>query len=515
MQFFVTKGEINKAKGDLLVVNVFEDQSHFAGLRETRRSLDEGGKELKSVTAAVDKITDGLLSVVIKEDHFEGKLGATLLVRPNDKQLFKRVLLIGLGKKKDFSEEVVRRVAAISVNEAKKIQAKKIVSVLHGAGNGGLSAKVCAKAMVEGAILAAYDFNKHKSDKKNHVAEIFEIITHDSHHAREAEKGIELGRIYAESTVCIRDLVNEPASHMRPIDLVNAAKVVAQSSKGKIKIKIFDHAALARMGANGILSVARGSDHEPFMVHLTYKPVGAKKKIALVGKGVTYDSGGISLKPSDAMITMKCDMSGAAVVIGAFSVLTKLAPKVEVHGIFAVCENMPSGRALVPGDVVKTMSKKTVEILNTDAEGRVTLADTLFYASKLQPTMIIDLATLTGACVSALGEEVAGVMTNKPELVQKILAAAKEAGEKMWEMPLEENYKSLIKSEVADLKNIGGKYGGVLTAGLFLQEFVGETPWVHIDIAGPAYAEREFAPYAKRGGTGFGVRTILEMIKER
>lgn len=497
MQFVITRGEINEAKGDLLVVNVFEDQ-----------------KELKSATAAIDKITGGLLSTVIKEDHFEGKPGATLLVRPIGKLPFKRVLLIGLGKKKDFSEEIVRRAAAVSANEAKKIQAKKIVSILHGAGNGGLPAKVCAKAIVEGATLAAYDFNKHKSDKKNHATEIFEIITHNSQHAREAEKGIELGRIYAEATVRARDLVNEPASHMRPIDLVNAAKVVAQSSKGKIKIKIFDRAALTRIGANGILSVARGSDHEPFMVHLIYKPVGAKKKIALVGKGLTYDSGGISLKLSDSMMTMKCDMSGAAAVIGAFSVLTKLAPKIEIHGIFAACENMPSGKALVPGDVVKTLSKKTVEILNTDAEGRVTLADTLFYASKLQPTMIIDLATLTGACVSALGEEVAGVMTNKPELAQKTLSAAKEAGEKMWELPLEENYKSLIKSEVADLKNLGGKYGGALTAGLFLQEFVGETPWVHIDIAGPAFAEREFAPYAKRGGTGFGVRTILEFIRE-
>ncbi|MFA6131542.1 MAG: leucyl aminopeptidase [Patescibacteria group bacterium] len=495
MQFFVKKGELSEAKTDLLIVNIFEDQ-----------------KEVKGATASIDKAMGGLLSAVIKEDHFEGKLGATLLVRPSNNLLFKRVLLVGLGKKKDFSEEKIREVSAVAFREAKKLQVKNITSILHGAGNGRLPAKLCAKAIVEGVMLAAYDFNKHKSEKKKLDPEVFEIVTNDAHHVREALKGITLGEIYSLATIRTRELVNEPASHMRPIDLVNAAKTVATASKGKIKIKIFDHAALTRMGANGILSVARGSDHEPFMVHLTYKPAGAKKRIAFVGKGLTFDSGGISLKPSEHMMTMKCDMAGAAAVIGAFSAFTQLNPKIEIHGIFAACENMPSGKALVPGDVVQTLSKKTVEILNTDAEGRVTLADTLFYAGKLKPALIIDIATLTGSCLSALGEEVAGVMGNHPELTQKLLTAANTAGERAWELPLEESYKQLIKSEVADLKNIGGKYGGVLTAGLFLQEFVGETPWIHMDIAGPAFAERPFNAYTKLGGTGFGVRTILEYL---
>jgi leucyl aminopeptidase len=497
MQFSIKQSEIFEAKSDLLVVGFFEDQ-----------------KELKNAAAAVDKAVGGLLTLVIKDDHFEGKLGASVLVRLSGKLPFKRILLVGLGKKKDFSEEAVRQAAAVSVVEAKKLQVKTIASVLHGAGNGGLSAKLSAKAMVEGALLAAYEFNKHKSEKKKKDPEFFEIITHNARHAREAEKGIALGKIYAEATIRARDLVNEPASHMRPADLVEAAKAVARASQRKIKIKIFDQAALGRMGANGILSVARGSDHPPFMVHMIYKPVGAKKRIALVGKGLTFDSGGISLKQNDWMTTMKCDMAGAAAVIGAFSAFVELKPKMEIHGIFAACENMPSGKALVPGDVVKTMSKKTIEILNTDAEGRVTLADTLFYASKLKPTLMIDLATLTGACVSALGEEVAGIMSNKPELAEKILSAGKAAGEKFWQLPLEKNYKQLIKSEVADLKNIGGKYGGALTAGLFLQEFVGNTPWAHLDIAGPAFAEKPLNVYTKHGGTGFGVRTLLELIKE-
>jgi leucyl aminopeptidase len=206
-------------------------------------------------------------------------------------------------------------------------------------------------------------------------------------------------------------------------------------------------------------------------------------------------------------------MAGAAATIGFFSALSELKPKAEIHGIFAACENMPSGKAIVPGDIVHTMSKKTIEVLNTDAEGRVTLADTLFYAEKQRPSAIIDLATLTGACMVALGEEIAGVMANRPELSEKILSAAKETGEKMWALPLETNYKQLIKSEVADVKNIGGKYGGALTAGLFLQEFVDpQIPWAHIDIAGPAFAERPLNPYTQHGGTGFGVRTLLELV---
>jgi len=497
MKIQIKKGNLAEVKTDLLVVNIFE-----------------GVKVTHAATAAVDQVLGGLINKTIKEEKFDGALGAMLLFRPIGVPA-KKVLLIGLGKRENFSEETVRQVAAVSMNAAKQLSAKHVVSVLHGAGYGNLPAKICGKAMAEGTILAAYEFKKYKSEKKtNSQLETFLIVSNVEAHVREAEKGVALGEIYANATVQARELVNEPASHMRPIDLVNAAKIVAAGSKGQIKIKIFNRAALARLGAGGILSVARGSDHEPFMVHMIYKPTGAKKKIALVGKGITFDSGGISLKPSNAMVTMKSDMSGAAAVIGAFSALKSLKPKIEIHGIFAACENMPSGKALVPGDIVHTMSKKTIEVLDTDAEGRVTLADTLFYAAKLKPAMIIDLATLTYACVVSLGEELAGVMSNKPDLAQKILLAAKEAGEKMWELPLEDNYKFLIKSEVADVKNIGGRYGGTLTAGLFLQEFVGEIPWAHIDIAGPAYAERPLNAYTRLGGTGFGVRTILEIIKE-
>ncbi len=495
MKLSIRKGDITQEKCDLLVVGMFEEMQPTGG-----------------AIGAVEKVLDGLVSKILKEDHFDGKAGSSVVLRPLGFGA-KRVLVVGFGKKAEFSEETVRQSAAIAVNVAKNVKAKKIVSAFLGTGHGGMNPKLAGKAIAEGALLAAYDFAKYKSDHKAPVLESFEVIAKDGKVARAGADGLQLGEAYAQGTIVARDLVNEPAQHMRPADLVQVAKDIAGKSKGKVKIKVFDQTALEKMGAGGILGVARGSDHPPFLVHLTYKPANAKKRIALVGKAITFDTGGISLKPADHMMTMKLDMAGAAAVLGAFSALVALQPKVEVHGVFGAAENMPSGNAIVPGDVVRAMNKKTIEVLNTDAEGRVTLADTLTYGVKLKPDMMIDLATLTGACMVALGEEIAGVMSNNAQVEQKVLMAAKEAGENMWALPLEPRYKPLMKSEVADLKNIAGRYGGAITAGLFLQEFVDGVPWAHLDIAGPAFAERPLNAYTKHGGTGFGVRTLLEFVR--
>jgi leucyl aminopeptidase len=275
-----------------------------------------------------------------------------------------------------------------------------------------------------------------------------------------------------------------------------------------------DEGDMRRQGMNCILAVSQGSSQKPALIVLEYRGAKGKPPIALVGKGVTFDSGGLSLKPADAMVTMKCDMAGAASVLGVFSVIEQIAPKVEVHGIFAPIENMISGKAIRPGDILQSLNKKTVEVLNTDAEGRLTVMDMLTYALKLKPQAIIDLATLTGACVVALGEEITGVMSNDARLAQAVLTSASEAGEKMWELPLEKSYQKLLKSNTADIQNIGGKWGGALTAGLFLQEFVDpKTPWAHLDIAGPAFAERDINAYTKKGGTGHGVRTLLRYLQ--
>ena len=274
-----------------------------------------------------------------------------------------------------------------------------------------------------------------------------------------------------------------------------------------------DKSACDKAMIGAFLGIAQGSDHPPFFVHMSYRPTGAKKHLALVGKAVTFDSGGISIKPAEAMYTMKLDMAGGAAVLGVFKILARLKPNVIVDGIFAACENMPSGKAIRPGDVVKAMNGTTIEVLHTDAEGRVTLADALSYAVKQKPDAIIDLATLTGACMVALGEEITGLMSNNPKLENKLLTAAATAGEKMWSLPLEKNYKRELKSEVADLRNIAGRYGGALTAGLFLQEFVANIPWAHLDIAGPSFAERPINAYTGKGGTGAGVRTLLELLR--
>ncbi len=503
MTITVRKGNLVDEKADLLVLNLF------------------AGEKLGGAVAAVNAKLEGLVETIAKEDRFKAALGTTLSIRTNGAIPAKRLLIVGLGDKKRFSEETVRVAAAASLNVAKAIGARTVVSVLHGAGGGEYAARLCGKAIAEGVLLADYEFARYKKEPAKESPTSFAIVTTDGKKARSAAEGAKLGETYAKATIFARDLVNAPPSHMVPADLVEAAKAVVKASPG-MKMKVFNRAQLEKMGAGGLLGIAKGSEHEPFLVHMTYVPKGSKAEgakgreltsVALVGKAVTFDSGGLSLKPANSMETMKCDMAGAAAVIGAFSVISELAPNAVVHGIFGAVENMPSGTAVRPGDVLTIMNGKTMEIKNTDAEGRVTLADTLTYATRLKPNAIIDLATLTGACVVALGEEITGLMSNDDALALKVAAAAKSAGELMWRMPLPEEYKDLIKTDIADYKNDAPRWGGSLTAGLLLQEFVNNIPWVHLDIAGPAFAEKPVNAYTKKGGTGHAVRTLLEYLR--
>ncbi len=496
MVFSVRKGDLTKEKGDLLVVNVFEGWDKTAG-----------------ATGAVDKALKGLLTTVAREDQFKGKLGEVLFLRTHGQIPAKRVMVVGLGKKEEFCEETVREVAAVSLNQAERIGAKTVISILHGAGAGKLAPKISGKAMVEGVRLAAYTFDEYKKQKAAPKVQAFSIVSNDGRDVAQAALGVQVGELNAKGTMLARHLVNTPSGHMQPATLVETARRIVRESKGAVTMKVYDYAALKKMGAGGLLGISQGSDHPPVMVHLRYAPRGAKKHVSLVGKAITFDSGGLSIKPAEAMYTMKCDMAGSAAVLGVFDVIAKEKPKVIVDGIFGACENLPSGKAIRPGDVVKTLNGKTIEVLHTDAEGRVTLADTLAYAARLKPDAIVDLATLTGACMVALGEEISGAMSNNKKLVGKVLAAAESAGEKMWELPLEKNYKKEIKSEVADYRNIAGRWGGALTAGLLLEEFVDGLPWVHLDIAGPAFAERPLNAYTSRGGSGAGVRTLLEFLR--
>ena len=411
MNIRVEKADLAAVKADMVVVNLFE-----------------GVKSPGGATGAVDKALGGLLSKEISETGFSGKEGATLLFPTHGKIPAKRVLLLGLGPAKGFSLERVRRAAAVATKKARELKQKRTVTVLHGAGIGGLSAREAARALAEGALLALYQYDKYhdeKRKKRNDNAELV-IVESDPAKAKQAEQGMAEGVIAAKATAYARDLVNEPASVATPAHLAEHARRIAKETKG-VTVKVFDREQCRKLGMNAFLAVAQGATEDPYFIHLTYRPAGgAKKKIAIVGKGVTFDSGGLQTKTGSGMSGMKCDMSGAAAVLGLFSAIADVAPKAEVHGIIAATENMPGKSAYKPGDVVRAMNGTTIEIGHTDAEGRVTLADSLSYAAARKPDIIVDLATLTGACVNALGEEIAGLMTDDAKLRGRLEAAAED-----------------------------------------------------------------------------------------
>ena len=337
-----------------------------------------------------------------------------------------------------------------------------------GRGRGELDVAKVAQAIAEAVRLASYEYDvwKKKDEDAKKLTEVV-IVEKQRGRMRRATQGMELGVLMAEGSLHARELVNEPGQTMRPRHLKEDAERIASLSK-RVTVTVYDKEEARKMGMEAFLAVAQGSDEDPYFIHLRYTPKKAtNKSIALVGKGITYDSGGLSLKPSNAMRTMKMDMGGAAAVLGVFSVIEQMAPTMEVHGIMATCENMPSGKAYRPGDIVRSKNGLSIEIDNTDAEGRVTLADSLTYAVELKPNAIIDMATLTGACMVALGEEIVGVMANDKKLAQKVMDASEESGEAMWELPLYEGYNKLIESQVADVKNVGSQWGGALTADSF------------------------------------------------
>jgi leucyl aminopeptidase len=458
----------------------------------------------------LDKRTSEQLTELKKRARLKGKVGESAVAHVSGRS-YERLGLIGVGADA-LDAAGARRLVAKAVRQATAERAASVAVVFDAMPTEGLES--VAAAATEGALLAGYRFDRYKAKTRviNQPPKKISLVFAADADLRVARGGLRAGTAAAQAALFARDLVNEPASTMTPSRLVEAAKEVAVDG---IELTVYDQAKLEKMKAGGLLAVARGSDEPPYMVHLTYRPAGTPKaKVCVVGKGLTFDSGGLSLKPSDAMEDMKIDMAGAAAVLGLFRALPQIAPDVEVHGIAAFCENMPSGKAVKPGDVVTTMSGRTVEVLNTDAEGRVTLADTLHYATELKPDYIIDLATLTGACMVALGQEYAGLFSNSDDLAEKVGAASAAAGEFTWRLPLPVEYEGLLKSQIADLRNIGTtRYGGAITAGLFLQNFVGGRPWLHLDIAGPAWAEKDSVPHQPKGATGFGVRTVLEFLR--
>lgn len=498
MKISIHARPIEKANVDVLVVNL------FAGVTSPH-----------GATGAVDKKLKGLIRHRIKELDFRAeKAGESFLLETHRLMPARYVLVMSLGSRRKFDYEVIRRVAGQSVVEARKIKARTMGTVLHGAGAAGLDPQQCAQSMAEGIFLASYVFDKYKKKEKK-KARISEVVVYQRDESQVAvvRRGIKRGKYFSSATARARDLVNEPPQALSPKILVENAQKIAQGP-ASVSVEVFEREAIKKLGMNAFLGVAQGSDEEPYFVHMMYKHPQAKKRVVLAGKAITFDSGGLSLKPSEAMATMKMDMAGGAAVLGVFSLLTKILPKVEVHGLIASCENMPSGKALKLGDVVRAMNGTTVEVLNTDAEGRLTLADVLSYGAKLKPDAMIDIATLTGAAVVALGDYITALMGNDARLSEDLIKAGGRAGEKIWQLPLEDLYEDHLKSKVADMKNIGKRgSAGTISAGLFLQHFVGNIPWAHLDIAGPAWIEQQDISYLPPGGSGVGVRTMGEFLE--
>lgn len=443
------------------------------------------------------------------EEGFQGKEGQSAVGHPTEGFLAGRVIALGLGNKQKIGAEILRRAGGRLARRAREIRVEEISIEWP------RSLKADSiKAFTVGIILGSYQFNRYKTQLKDAPKGIQKLNFKVPSEVLAASKSaIKTAESDCEGVLLARDLINGAPSDVTPKVLADTARKIA---KGPVKLKLYTLKDLKRMGAGGILGVNIGSAQEPYLIHLHYKPAGkARKSVAIVGKGITFDSGGLSLKPAGSMETMKMDMSGAAAVLGVFSQLVKARPQVEVHGIIATTENMPGGKAYKPGDVLKAINGKTMEVLNTDAEGRLVLSDALSYAVQQKPDQIIDLATLTGACVVALGSLVTGAMGNDPKLMEEIKQATESEGERIWELPLVNEYRDDIKSKVADIKNIGGgREAGSIIGGLFLQEFVGDKPWVHLDIAGPAYLEREYSsvPYLTYGGTGLMVRSLLAFL---
>jgi len=442
------------------------------------------------------------INAALEDEGFAGKSGELASFRACDGETSRRFLVVGLGKKKGFTADCQRKAAGALYGAARKRFETLWVSI-----PGDI------QAAAEGFGLSSHVFPMYKEPCKDTKLATIKLIAQNAGEKKKAQAALDRGALYAEAVCWTRDLVNEGPSDQSPESLTKNAK--KHISDG-VTLKIISEKEAKKLGMGSYLAVARGSDVPPYFLHFTYKPKGkAKKKIALVGKGVVFDSGGLSLKPPGAMETMKCDMAGAATVLGVMRVVSRLKIKAEVHGITPLTYNMPGPDAIKPGDIVKASNGKTVEILNTDAEGRLILADALVYACKLKFDAVIDLATLTGAAVVALGADVTAAMTNNKAALQKLLATSKKTQELVWELPLVEGYKKQIKSKVANIKNIGNRgEAGTITAGLFLQEFVDETPWIHLDIAGPAWIDGA-QPNCPPGGTGAMVRTLLEYLGDQ
>ncbi len=503
MQFGVHTGEFRSLAADALVVPAYKDG------------------EMDPAAKAADALLGGVIARAAACGEITGKAFERTLfhVRQHDESTTLRaVLVVGLGAAKDLDAVTAGRYAGAAVRYLGKRKYASLAVALpaaaaKNAGNGKLSAAESAERIAECAVAATFATTTHRS-KAPEDAVVTERATLYAPNGDDAEltRALARGRVVGDAVNLARVLANAPPAELTPETMAASARALAKQVG--LSCSVLDPEQMAALGMGAILAVGKGSIHPPRMIVLTYKgDAKSKETLALVGKGITFDSGGISLKPGERMDEMKMDMSGGAGVIGAMGAIALLKPKANVIGVVAAAENLPSGSAYRPGDVLRAMNGKTIEVLNTDAEGRLALSDALSYAvAKLGATKIVDAATLTGACVVALGHAASAAMTNDEAWCKRVLEAVAKTGERYWQMPLFEDYTTQIRSEIADLKNTGGRPGGALTAGAFLKEFAGGVPWVHFDIAGTAYTDSE-SPYQAKGPSGIPVRAFVAIAE--
>jgi leucyl aminopeptidase len=498
----VQRVSVTEIETPLLVVNLFEGVTQPGG-----------------ATGAVDTALGGQISQLIAEGEITGEPATVTVIHNghangNAGLKARRVAVVGLGKPTDAEIdrlENVRVAAALAARKARDLKLDSFATVVHGSGAGGLDPEAAARATMESSILALYRYEEFKeATKSHHEVSSFTVVEQDADRAGQLERLSELTKLTTDAVMKVRDLSVGPGNFVTPTYLAETARGVAEQYG--LEITVWGKDELRAKGMNAILAVNAGSSQPPAFVAMKYTAPGARKTLAVVGKGITFDSGGISIKPAEGMEYMRHDMTGAATVIGFLQLAAAAKLPVNVLGVFAATENLPSGTSYKPGDVFKAYNGKTMEIVNTDAEGRVILSDSLAYAVEQKPDAIIDFATLTGACQIALGDHATGLMSNNQALADQVVAAGERSGDRCWQLPLWKVYGEQIKTAMADVRNTGGRRAGAITAGLFLKEFVGDVPWVHLDIAGTAYADGDqtyVAPYnPKPGATGVGVRLL-------
>jgi leucyl aminopeptidase len=497
MNIAVTQGAIQESAADTVIVNLFEGVTHPGG-----------------ATGAVDRALNGAISEVIESGDLKGKAKEVTVIYPRGVMAATRVLIVGLGKAEDFDLEGVRQAAASATKRARQLGARQVATIVHGAGLAGLDPTAAAQAVTEASILALYRYRAEgqgASKEESGEIESLTIVEHSESKLADLKAGVKIGRAIADGVSLARDLVNMPPNVATPSKMAETAAEIA--SAHNLELTVGDRAWAAARNMGAFLAVAQGAAEEPKFIVLAHNFQRENlPTIVLVGKGITFDTGGISLKPSDRMGRMKSDMAGAAAVLGTMKIVGALELPLRLIGITPCTENMPDASAYHPSDVIKASNGKTIEIISTDAEGRMVLADALVFAQHYQADAVVDLATLTGASVVALGQGVsAGLFANDGDLRDRLLAASEYTHERLWPMPLWDDYLEAIKSDVADMKNSGGRFGGVGTSAVFLREFT-DYPWAHLDIAGMALADKE-SGYQPSGATGFGVRLLAHFLR--